>query len=245
MARKKQQQAAGAPEWMVTYSDMVTLLLCFFVVIVSFSEIKSEEKFFQMVESLRIAFGGYEGVVGDMPDDIASANTLIERLKALALPSMSPNRSDTDDPGLEGRKWRVTDVRDGTKIVVGGQITFERFSAELKPEALELIAQTAGILDGQNLKITVTGHATREPLPADAVFQDAVDLSFARARAVRDALIENGIRAERIVCMAAGDSEPLVSQAYTEERLALNRRVEIVVTEDTVQDYQGATQPPP
>ena len=56
MALKKQAKTAGgAPAWMVTYGDMMTLLLCFFVIIVAMSEIKKEEKFRQVLESIRQA----------------------------------------------------------------------------------------------------------------------------------------------------------------------------------------------
>ena len=66
-----------------------------------------------------------------------------------------------------------------------------------------------------------------------------MDLSIARARAVADALHRNGIRPERIRIVGAGSTEPLVAQAYTEQRRALNRRVEIIVTEAIVEDYAG------
>jgi hypothetical protein len=45
----------------------------------------------------------------------------------------------------------------------------------------------------------------------------------------------------RILVVAVGDGEPLARQAYTEERRALNRRVEILVTEDLVDDYAGSS----
>ncbi|RJP35177.1 MAG: hypothetical protein C4547_09835 [Phycisphaerales bacterium] len=242
MAKKAKKQSAGTPDWMVTFSDMMSLLLCFFVILVSMSEIKSDQKFYEVMQSLRVAFGGYEALVGAIPGENQRKNTLIERLEALELPSPQKKEGDVDDPGIDGLKWRVTDVRQGTQIVVGGLITFDRFSAELKPQAQELVAKTAEALRGQNLKIAVTGHTTREDLPPDAAFPSKLELSFARAQAVRDELIAGGVRADRIMCVAAGDSEPLVAQAYTEERRAQNRRVDIVVTEDTVEDYEGSHQ---
>ena len=240
MARKRKRPApGGVPDWIVTFSDLMTLLLCFFVILVAMSEIKQDKKFFEVMQSLRVAFGGYEGLIGSIPDDNVRKNTLIERLLKLNLPSPVKKQGDTEDPGIEGKKWRVTDVRDGTKITVGGTITFERFSAILMPEARALIARTADAIRGQNLKIAVTGHTTREPIPPQSPFRDKVELSYERARAVRDELGANGVRVERILCVAAGDTEPLTAQAYTEERRRENRRVEIVVTEDTIEDYRG------
>ena len=242
MPKKQEEAPKGAPEWMVTYGDAMTLLLCFFVIIVSMSEIKEDERFQKVMESLRTAFGGYEGAVGAVPTDDVPANTLIARLLELDIPRHQKKRGDSDEEGIHGKKFRVTNVREGLKVVVGGRITFDRFSATLKPEGRELIAQTARRLRGYNTRIIVRGHATREPLPEDSIYADAWDLSYARAKAVADELVRNGVRPVRLMLVAAGDTEPLVRRAYTEERRALNRRVEILVTEDLIDDYRGSTE---
>lgn len=238
MARNKQPQPpAGAPEWMVTYGDTMTLLLCFFVIIVSMSEIKKDERFQKVMESLRRAFGGYHGAVGSTPIENVPTNTLIARLLELEVPELVNKKGDADEEGIHGKKFRVTNVRDGLEVVVGGRIAFERFSAMLKPEGRELIAKAAERLRGYNTKILVRGHSTREPLPEDSLYENARDLSFARAKAAALELERNGVRRIRLVAVAVGDTEPLVRQAYTEERRALNRRVEILVTEDLIDDY--------
>lgn len=241
MARKKAEAPAGAPEWLVTYGDAMTLLLCFFVILVSMSEIKSDQRFQQVMESLRRAFGGYDGSVGAVPIENTATNALIQKLLELDVPIVRKERGDTDEVGIHGKKFRVTSVRDGLDVVVGGRITFGRFSATLMPEARDLIGQTAERIRGYNTKILVRGHATHEPLPPDSLYQDARDLSYARARAVADVLIEHGVRPVRLLLVAAGDTEPLVRQAYTEKRRALNRRAEIVVTESLIEDYAGTT----
>lgn len=238
MARNKQpQRAAGAPEWMVTYGDTMTLLLCFFVIIVSMSEVKKDERFQQVMESLRRAFGGYHGAVGSTPIENVQTNTLIARLLELEVPELVKKKGDSDEEGIHGKKFRVTNVRDGLEVVVGGRVAFERFSAMLRPEGRELIARAAERLRGYNTKILVRGHSTRESLPEDSLYEDARDLSFDRARAAALELERNGVRRIRLVAVAVGDTEPLVRQAYTEERRALNRRVELLVTEDLIDDY--------
>ena len=241
MARKKQEQPEGAPAWLVTYGDAMTLLLCFFVIIVSMSELKQDEKFMKVVESLQAAFGAYEGGTGSVPTVDIPTNVILKRLVELDIPREVKHLGDTDTEAIEGKKWRVTKLREGIQVVVGGRITFDRFSATLKPEAQELIAKAADVLRGYNTKIRVRGHATREPLPADSVYPDARDLSYARAKAVEAELVKNGVRAERLMLEALGSTEPLVRQAYTEERRAMNRRVEIVVTEELIEDYAGST----
>lgn len=241
MPKKQEDPPAGAPEWMVTYGDAMTLLLCFFVIIVSMSEIKKDEKFQQVIESLRAAFGGYQGAPGAVPTQNVPNNVLIQRLQELEVPIHTNKQGDSDEEGIHGKKVRVTDVRDGIEVVVGGLISFERFSATLKPEARELLAQTAERIRGYNTKVMIRGHATKEPLPDDSIYADAWDLSYARAKAVSDELARHGIRRVRLSLVAIGDSEPLVRQAYTEQRRAINRRVEVLVTEDLISDREGST----
>jgi len=241
MARAKPAQPKGAPDWLVTYGDAMTLLLCFFVILVSMSEFKNDQRFQNVMESLRRAFGGYVGSVGSLPIKDTPTNTLIQQLLELEVPIHKKNQGDSDEEGIHGKKFRVTNVRDGLEVVVGGRITFDRFSATLQPEARDLLAKTAERIRGYNTKILVRGHATREPLPADSLYEDARDLSYARARAAAQLLIENGVRPIRLALVAVGDAEPLVRQAYTEERRSLNRRVEVLVTEDLIDDFAGTT----
>lgn len=239
---KKPEARKGAPEWMVTYGDTMTLLLCFFVIIVSMSELKEDERFHKVMESLKAAFGGYQGAVGPVPIENEPTNALIIRLLELEIPIHKKQEGDSDEEGIHGKKIRVTNVRDGIEVVVGGRITFDRFTATLKAEARELIRRTAERIRGYNTKISIRGHATREPLPDDSIYADSRDLSYARSKAIADELVLHGVRRIRLTLVAVGDAEPVVRQAYTEERRALNRRVEILVTEDLIEDFAGTTQ---
>jgi len=239
MARKrKNRSSAGAPEWVLTYGDMMSLLLCFFIMIAAMSDIRKDDKFQMVLESLRKAFGN-TGEMRAIPAELLDPNSLLRRLQELVLQTKSES-GDADDPGIQGKNFRVTDINEGIHIEIGGRITFDRFSATTKDESRRLIAQVAERVLGHNTIIKITGHATREPLPAESVWTDQWDLAYARARAVRDVLVGAGIRPERIRLISAGAEAPLMRQAYTEDELALNRRVEIVVTEATVQDIEDA-----
>ena len=242
MARKIKPPPQGAPDWMVTYGDMMTLLLCFFVIIVSMSEIKEDERFQQVMDSIRSAFG-YDGSLGIVPIEQPSKNSLVEQLRRVVLPDMKKKEGDSDEEGIEGRLFRVTNVREGLSVEVGGWISFNRFEAELKPQGEALLGRLASKLLGHNTILKIRGHATLEPLPPESPFSDSMELSVARARAVAGSLERFGIRPERIRLVGAGAYEPLVSQVYTEERRAVNRRVEIIVTEAVVEDYSGQPLP--
>ena len=161
MGKKCKCPPAGAPEWMVTYGDMVTLLLCFFVLIVSFSEIKKEDQFQAVVEEIKKAFG-MRGGGGKLPTDDDPALSLIERLESIRMrQERIPNKSNVKDPGQTGREPRVTTIREGKRYAIGGRILFEPDSAELSDQAkqqlIDLVARLK-LRDSTN-KIELTGHA--------------------------------------------------------------------------------------
>lgn len=237
MAVKKPPAPAGAPEWMCTYGDLMSLLLCFFVLIVSFSEVRKDENYARAVESIRSAFGGDTTLDGSVFNLIDPKNSLIERLMAMDVSAWSRNEGDTQQQGVEGRQWRVNDIRRGLRVEIGGRVSFERFDAKLMPEGKRLVMGAAEIIRGLNTRVTVRGHATLEPIPPGLGFADATDLSYARAKNVADELIANGVDARRVRIEACGDAEPVVTQAYGESQIAQNRRVEIIVGEDIVADY--------
>jgi len=227
---------------MVTYGDMMGLLLCFFVTLVSMSEIKKDQRFQEALESIRTAFG-YEGTIGALPVATSSKNSLVEQLNKVIVPDRTKQEGDSDDAAMDGRVFRVTSVREGVHVEIGGAVSFDRFQATLKPEGTELLRRLAEKTVGHNTVINVRGHATPEPLPPDSPYRDPMDLSTARARNVADVFTQFGIRPERLRIVGAGSYEPLLAQAYTEERQAANRRVEVIVTEAIVDDFAGQPLP--
>ncbi|MCC7407982.1 MAG: flagellar motor protein MotB, partial [Phycisphaeraceae bacterium] len=82
MARKPAAPPAGAPEWVLTYGDMMSLLLCFFIMLVALSEIKEEDKFKAIATEIQKAFGIQGGASGTNPTD--AAKNLIKVLESMA-----------------------------------------------------------------------------------------------------------------------------------------------------------------
>jgi chemotaxis protein MotB len=238
MAKKEKKQQAGAPAWMVTYGDMMTLLLCFFVILVAMSEIKENRKYEDVVRSIQEAFG-FIGGLGTAPTDMVPRTSMLDKLRQAAKPYDPNHVGDSNQQGIQGKTFRVSQIREGVEVAFGGPICFDRFSAEMSPEASEQAQKIAELLLGQNTKIEVRGHATREPLPPGSTYRDAFDLSYERARSVAQALIGAGIRSLRVRIVAVGDSERLKEQAYSETRRAANRRVEVIVRESLVDDFSG------
>ena len=247
MAGKCKCPPEGAPEWMTTYGDMMTLLLCFFVLIVSFSEIKKDDEYQAVVREIKQAFG-IEGGGGKIPVTDDPTLSLIQRLDQKRLRQEKiENRANTREPGQDGREAKVTKIREGMLVGAGGRITFAPGSAELS-EGVE--RELASLVEGAKIRGTenvleVRGHADALEVPPGGgpLHADAWDLSSARAKAVFGYLTRPepaglGLSAERFRLSANGSREPLNRRAYTLDEAAGNRRVEILVSETLVQELQ-------
>ena len=239
MAKQKKCPPAGAPEWVMTYGDLMSLLLTFFILLVAISEIKQDDRYQQIVESVHEAFG-MNGGGGVMPmDEVPNDLSIIEKIEMLAAKnSQSRNPSHAEDPGADGREQKVVTIREGKKIQVGGRIIFEPDSAVLSDRAKGQLEQIADLLRGENNKIEVRGHVAAGEMGDDT---DAMwDLSMQRAKAAMFYLTSEaaGIRSERVRIMANADFEPIKQRAYDAQAAEQNRRVEVIVSEALVQDYQ-------
>lgn len=242
MGKKCKCPPEGAPEWMVTYGDMVTLLLCFFVLIVSFSEIKKEDQFQAVVEEIKKAFG-LKGGGGKLPTKEDPELTLIERIEAVRLSHVKvPTKSNSMDPGTDGIENTVTTVRKGDLFTDGTRIVFEPGSASLSSLGREMLDQLSNQFRGSNHIIEVHGHAARLELEGtNSLHRDLYELSFARARAVMLYLTDpSGINLDqkrfRVVANAA--REPLVQRDYATTAREPNRRVEVYATESLVAEFE-------
>ncbi len=239
MGKKKEKKAPeGAPDWMVTYGDMMTLLFCFFVIIVSMSEIKKDIEFEKVLESIREAFG-YKGGVGKLPSPTTPKNSTITPMTQLILRKFQLQIGKSSDEGIEGENPSVTKIREGYEFTSGGIVMFAPGKARLLEPAKAALDEYIPIIIGMNTKIRIKGHANKKSPEMYAPFKDLDDLSFSRAKAVKEYLVSKGIRANRITLEACGANEPLRSQPYDEKNKAKNRRVSIIATEEITDDYSG------
>ncbi|MEM1167379.1 MAG: flagellar motor protein MotB [Planctomycetota bacterium] len=237
MARRQKKAGPGVPEWVVTFGDMMSLLLCFFILLAAFSELKREVEYQRVLTAVKEAFG-YSGGVGVMPTDDPPTRSMIELLESVAQQELKESKvSHSPEQGITGRRTKVSKVPEGTMFTIGGHLTFEPGSAELRETAKDELIKVANLLRGRNNKIAVRGHAAKKLLPADSPFSDLVDLSYFRGKAVADFLIEEGGLEQRVVFIEArGTSEPLNPRQFTPEAQTQNRRVEVIMTEIMVGD---------
>ncbi len=243
MARKKKKAPEGAPEWMVTYGDMMTLLMCFFVMIVAMSEIKKDDKFKKVVDSIQRQFG-YNSGIGiaptDQPADVSP--TVVEMATADENKDLTKGLSNED--GQVGDRDLVERIYPGRRYVVGAAIRFAPGSAALQPSAYEPLLRIAAKIRGLRHRVELRGHTSAVPLPADSEHKDHMQLSLARAIAIREWMIGSAedrgrIDTRRIVVVGVDKYEPLRARAYEAEQWAKNDRVDVIMDETLVTDFQG------
>jgi chemotaxis protein MotB len=218
---------------------MMSLLLTFFILLVAMSKLKKEDQYRAIVQEVQRAFGMKGGGAKLPTEEDPRLSMLDLRQHQQIMQRPEPNRSQSDDPGIDGHEQAVTTIREGMKFLVGGRITFETGSADLSDKAREDLRVIGRQLQGLNHKIELRGHAASMELAEELAYPDLWTLSYARARAVMAYLVSDdiGIRPDRIRLIAAGDREPLARREYTADRLATNRRVEIWQLDVLVEDF--------
>jgi len=244
MAKAAKRQQEGAPTWMVTYGDMVTLLLTFFVMLVSIANFEVvDDKFVAAVQSIREALG-MTGQMGTRMDASIDFHSLLHKLESVVPPQLPRDRGDSDEEGIYGEHFRIRTIRDGSEITLGGPLLFEPFSDKLTEDGKKALEEIAASLRGHRNKIEIRGHAGDEPQPPGWTYRDAWQLSYARAMCVAEELVARGVDEKAIRLVATGASEPVVAQAYDPESREDNRRVEIIVRESLIDDYTNRTSQP-
>ena len=228
---------AGGPDWILTYGDMMSLLLTFFIMLVSLSELKGDQKYQAIVEAV-MQHLGYRAAPAGPSEPGYTLGGIIEKLKSLgAFTNTDKGTGGVKTAGAEGNELRVFRGREGTSIHAGNALIFESGSATLSPEADEVLKAIAQTLAGKPNKVDVRGHTSSAPLPEGSPFADRTQLSYERARHVAERLTTHGIQPERLRISALADTEPLPSTA--DKRSLRPDRVEIFVLDAYTREFIG------
>ncbi len=234
--KRRERQQAGIPEWVVTFGDMMSLLLCFFILLQMFSELKQDREYQRVITAIKEAFG-YSGGIGVLPINDPPVRSIIEQLETMAIKQFEETKTSRSPVNsVEGAHMRVKKIRDGMVFTIGGPASFDELSAEVKPAVRRELEKLATLLAGRHNKILVRGHAAAKYLPVSSPWDDLDELSYRRARNVKDVLIEFGLRDEVFRLEAVGSREPVRPRAHEPAEAAENRRVEVILTEQLVEE---------
>lgn len=226
--------------WLMTFSDLVFLLLCFFVMLFSFSSL-DVQKFQTLITSFQGAIGVLDGGRSLTPDESAfSSMGAMDSPAWLNVGALRQNQAAMlydelariiESEGLEGMV--VLDVEErGIIVRFADQVLFDLGEAELKPEFRTVLERFAQALLPWDHPIRVEGHTDNLPI-ATTKFPSNWELSVVRATTVVRFLIEQGVKPDLLSAVGYGEYQPIANNNTPEGR-AQNRRVDVVLllTED-------------
>ncbi len=239
-----EEEGHGVPEWVVTYGDMMSLLLTFFIMLVSMSELKEDGRNRAMMDAIRQRFGPGAGITGIFGRSLQTSSAYrFLRSEGQRMEGGTKRRSrQAKGPG--GAFTAVRRINHGTIITLGGPAIFPRFGAELSDDLKARLDVITRVIKHKPNKIVVRGHATPEPLPPGSPYRDPTDLSYARARNVAEYLMKKGIAPERLYVSAVGASEPW-RITKRPDVFSQNHRVDVFVIDSYISPSQLKTKSSP
>lgn len=234
-----EEEAAGIPEWVVTFGDMMSLLLTFFIMLVSMSEIKKEEQYQALVESFRRQFGHDDSMQSVVAGRAKPRNSHLAKLATMGRAKRFSTHAGGDKVKAPvGDSPQVRIIRPGSKTAVGTVVYFDDESAKLTESALASLQAQGLEFGGKPQKIEIRGHTALRPLSPGSGFETHWDLAYARCMAVKESLIAMGIDERRIRVAVAGKNEPF--HIGTDPLLLKqNPRVEVFLLDEVIDDLVG------
>ncbi len=252
-------EPAGVPAWVVTFADLMTLLMSFFVLLLAFSELDAA-KFKQLSGSMKEAFGvqaeieartipkGTSIIAREFspgkPDPTAanqirqytidtnknSLDALAEEVKELE-EARKYARRILEALKDEIRKGSVAVQLQGAKVIIHilERASFASGKADVRPDFVPILHKIAGLIIIKEGRITVSGHTDNIPISNDR-FRSNWELSTARAVSVAHELLRAApLDQSRFVVAGHADTRPQTDNATAEGR-AKNRRVDISIS---------------
>ena len=258
MARKKEDAPAGAPAWMMTYGDLVTQMLTFFILLFTFSTLDTI-KFRDAVISLQGAFGVLSGGtqilnLSDMPtsvpvktdsnpqsQSVVQVKSLLDEKIKEDLEKKKEESKDKDAESTEVKESEpliltILDER-GLRVRFTDPMLFELGKSDLNLDSVDVLRDVADILAGLPNKIVVEGHTDDIPIRT-ARFKSNRELSAIRACEVLHFLVqEGGVDPSKVSAVGYSEYHPLKANDTAENRSS-NRRVEILILNENLKGKQ-------
>ena len=238
--------------WMASYLDMVTVLMCLFIVLFAMSSV-DQQKFESLRDSLATGFGQEPsddtdtaglvlppelqaedaGHAANLDADVLAAQAELSNLEALR----ERLEAALTAQGLAGTAEFVIDDRGLTVGLIGAETFFATNRVDLSPKALAVLDALAPDLKTVPNQISVEGHADhRQP---SAPYPTNWELSSGRATQVVRHLVEQGGLAGNHVQAVGFGSERPIADGSDDAALARNRRVDIVVLSDADEEVRA------
>lgn len=231
MARKikREESHPKMAAWIMTYGDMMSLLLTFFILLVSYSTIQ-EAKFEEASNSLQGAFG----VLKSPPTTIKMEEVVVSKLHKKERDDIVYEFSKLEKSLVEENLDNLVDMqltKDGVLFKIDDSCLFTSGKADLKTDSHLILTEIREFLAKFKHEVEINGHTDSVPIQT-AQFPSNWELSSARAISVARYFQNEGLIPDRIKAVGYGEYRPLEANDSSEGR-AKNRRVEIFLNLDS------------
>ncbi|BCS87116.1 OmpA/MotB family protein [Pseudodesulfovibrio sediminis] len=216
----------GIPPWMATFADMVTLLLCFFVLLLSFTNTN--------VTNFKKMMGSIQEALGVQYEDSSALSTPYADTSFQERRSVKENRLIAELGVRIAKSIRAKDLssmarvssdKSGVMLRLNNQAMFARGSAVLTSAAQQGLQVVIDAMEGTDFNLIIRGHTDSEHIQS-SLYHNDWDLSAARAaRCLRYILENSDIPASRMKAVGYANAKPILPSTSEENRM-MNRRVE-------------------
>jgi chemotaxis protein MotB len=228
--------------WLLTYADMITLLMVFFIILYSLSAV-NPQRFQEMQEAFSSVFtggnftifdtrgGGGAGLLQGLTPGQRVQSNRGGRNAGTGGQSILRNQALSSLQTLvKAGKVKVIPTENGFAISLVSDLFFASASAALNADAMPVLQQVSDFLGQIPNSVVIEGHT--DTIPPDAVRWPGGNWQLAAERsvAVLQTLEDYGVPRERLSASSYGDTRPVQSND-TEEGRSFNRRVDIVIVE--------------
>lgn len=245
-AKRKQPEHENNERWLITYSDLITLLLIFFVIMYAMSQV-DVAKYNSLAQSLQLQFtkadsvmpnGGGKGTVGTVNpqkstlDDEANKRQQEfeekERKERELQDLLKVVNQYVSEHNLQAQVLAL-DTERGIAITLNDLFLFDLGKADLKADAFPVLEKMASLFPTLNTKISIEGHTDNLPIATGSVYKDNWRLSSERSLSVLRYFTETAkLPAAMFKSIAYADTTPVAPNDSVANRQK-NRRVEIIV----------------
>lgn len=221
---KKPEEPEKGGKWLSTFNDMVTLLLTFFVLILSMSKL-DVAKVNEAVYAINDAFGMLSSAE---KSDIKAFEPFILPIKTRRS-SLSEKKRELAEHIDQIGNMRTEVIEEGVSVFLKEELFFKTGMSEIEEKNYPSLKNLCSIFQKTDCQIRVEGHTDDVPIE-NKRFPSNWELSVARAVKVVKYFISKGnISPERLSAAGYGDSKPLYPNVSNHNR-KLNRRVGIILT---------------
>ncbi|MDF2649281.1 MAG: flagellar motor protein [Paenibacillus sp.] len=255
---KKHEEHVNHERWLITYADLITLLLVFFIIMYAMSKV-DVQKYSVLAQALNMQFQKADsvldkgfGVSGQMTPKQGDAQT--PQNQSQDDQKEEKDKTKPEDNEKEKREKELQDllkqvqayIKDqnldaqvsasdterGVAITLNDLFLFDLGKADLKAASFPILQKLASFFPTLNSKVSIEGHTDNLPLATGSPFKDNWGLSFARSLSVLRYFSDTAkLDNNKFIATAYADTMPKVANTSDENR-SKNRRVEIIVLRD-------------